>query len=139
MGIVSSFGGLGGYLLDTSAFLRAGQVPDKLGKRARTIIEQPDLPLYLSSISAYEVTNKHRLGKLGGFELLVENYTEVARRLGTIDLPVSLAHTYLAGSMDWQHRDPFDRILVAQAALENLTIITNDAQLQNHPWIETVW
>jgi PIN domain nuclease of toxin-antitoxin system len=93
----------------------------------------------LSSISAYEVTNKYRIGKLDEYEFVVENYTEVARRLGVIELPVSTAHNYLAGSMDWSHRDPFDRILLAQAALENLVIITNDAQIKAHNWVQTVW
>ena len=54
-------------------------------------------------------------------------------------LPLQLAHTHLAGSMEWAHRDPFDRLLVAQASLENLAIITNDAQIQAHPWIDAVW
>jgi PIN domain nuclease of toxin-antitoxin system len=83
---------------------------------------------------------KHNLRKLDvSYTFVVENYTEVARKLGTIDLPVTLAHAYQAGAMEWPHRDPFDRILAAQAALENLVLITDDAALKNHPWVETLW
>ncbi|MDR2587696.1 MAG: type II toxin-antitoxin system VapC family toxin [Coriobacteriales bacterium] len=139
MGTLSFIGDPAGFLLDTSTFLRASRVPEKLGKLASAVIEDPEAKLFLSSISAYEITNKHRLGKLDDYEFVVENYTEIARRLGVIELPVSTAHSYLAGSMDWAHRDPFDRILLAQAALENLAIITDDAQIKAHNWVETVW
>jgi PIN domain nuclease of toxin-antitoxin system len=134
------FGDHRGYLLDTHTFLWAVQDTPRLGRLAHAVLEGLDKPLFLSSISAYEVTNKYRIGKLEPrYEFVVENYTEVARRLGVTELPVSTAHSHLAGSMDWSHRDPFDRILLAQAALENLVIITNDAQIKAHNWVETVW
>jgi PIN domain nuclease of toxin-antitoxin system len=79
------------------------------------------------------------LGKLDAYGFLIANYTEVARRLTVVDLPVTLAHTYQAGSFEWEHRDPFDRVLAAQAALENLVIITDDSKLKAAPWFETVW
>jgi PIN domain nuclease of toxin-antitoxin system len=129
-----------GYLLDTHTFLWAVRNPKRLGKAAHTVLEGPDQHLYLSSFSAYEISQKHRLGKLDpSYGFVVENYTEVASRLGVIDLPVTLAHAYQAGQMDWPHHDPFDRIIAAQAALENLVLITNDTALNSHPWIETVW
>jgi len=129
-----------GYLLDTHAFLWALKNPKRLGELARRIIENADTRLYLSSISAFEIMNKQRVGKLDpSYESVVENYTQYARRLGVDDLPLTLAHTYLAGSMGWEHKDPFDRLIVAQASLENLAIITDDAQIQVHPWIDTIW
>jgi PIN domain nuclease of toxin-antitoxin system len=139
MGTVGLTGNHAGFLLDTSTFLRASRVPEKLGKRALSIIKDFESKLFLSSISAYEITNKYRIGKLDGYGFVAENFAEVARRLGVIELPVSAAHSHLAGSMDWAHRDPFDRILLAQATLENLVIITNDAQIKAHDWATTVW
>ena len=140
MGSLSATEGQNGFLLDTHTFLWAVKRPERLGEKARSIIEDVNATLYLSSISAFETANKSRLGKLdSSYENVVENYTLFEARLGAKDLPLTLAHTYLAGSMDWEHRDPFDRFLVAQASLENLVIITDDEQIRNHPWINTVW
>jgi PIN domain nuclease of toxin-antitoxin system len=128
------------YLLDTHTFLWALKSPSRLGKRARLLIADKSNRLFLSAISAFEVTNKHRFGKLDpSYESVVENYTTYAKRLGAEDLPLSIAHTYLAGQMDWEHRDPFDRFIVAQASLENLTIITDDTYIKKHPWVDTIW
>jgi len=136
----STAGNHKGYLLDTHTFLWALKNPKRLGELARQILENADTCLYLSSISAFEVMNKQRVGKLDPtYESVVENYTQYARRLGVDDLPLTLAHTYLAGNMEWEHKDPFDRLIVAQASLENLAIITDDAQIQAHPWVDTVW
>ncbi|MDR1088286.1 MAG: type II toxin-antitoxin system VapC family toxin [Coriobacteriales bacterium] len=132
-------GGRRDFLLDSCALLWAAKKPSGLGSSARGIIEDPATRLFLSSISAYEVAFKHRLGKLGEYGFIAENYTEVVRKLGTIDLPITLAHAYFAGQMAWPHRDPFDRIIAAQAALENLILITNDTALCHHPQLETVW
>ena len=140
MGALSATDSKRGFLLDTHTFLWSVKRPERLGEKARRIIEDNDSRLYLSSICAYETANKSRLGKLdASYESVVENYTYFANRLGVKDLPLTLAHTYLAGSMEWEHRDPFDRFLVAQASLENLMIITDDEQIRNHPWIDTVW
>jgi PIN domain nuclease of toxin-antitoxin system len=129
-----------GYLMDTHTFLWAAKNPKRLGESARSIIENIDTHLFLSSISAFEIVYKKRIGKLDPtYENVVENYTQYARLLGTNDLPLELAHTYLAGSMEWDHRDPLDRFIVAQASLENLIIITDDLQIQAHPWIDAVW
>jgi len=129
-----------GFLLDTHTFIWALKQPKRLGEQARRVIEDTESRLFLSSISASEITNKHRLGRLDEtYSLVVEAYAEYAKQLGIEDLPVTLAHAYLAGSMDWEHRDPFDRMLVAQASLENLAIITNDSMISSHPWVDVIW
>ncbi|MDR2196708.1 MAG: type II toxin-antitoxin system VapC family toxin [Coriobacteriales bacterium] len=139
MGDVSFLADQRGYLLDTHTFLWAVQEPARLGRLSRQVIESSETTLYLSAISAYEVSYKHRLGKLQDYAFVVENYAEVMRRLSVVDLPIALAHSYQAGTMEWEHRDPFDRLLVAQAALENLTLITDDERIRSHPWVTTVW
>jgi len=129
-----------GYLMDTHTFLWAVKNPRRLGVSALAIIENPDTRLFLSSISAFEVAYKQQTNKLDPtYENVVKNYTQYARLLGAEDLPLALAHTFLAGSMEWDHKDPFDRFIVAQASLENLAIITNDVQIQAHPWVDVIW
>ena len=135
-----AFTGSRRYLLDSHTFLWAVKNPLRLGWTAASIIEDTEAELFLSSISAYEVVYKQRVGKLDAtYQNVVENYVHYAHRLGVKDLPLTLAHTYLAGSMEWQHKDPFDRFLVAQASLENLVIVTNDEMIRAHQWVETVW
>lgn len=128
-----------GFLLDTHTFIWAAQEPEKLGVEARQIVEDPANTLYLSSISAFELTNKYRIGKLPECDYLVSNYTQIARQLGTVDLPITLAHTWFAGQFEWGHRDPFDRILAAQAAMENLILVSNDKAFDSLDYYELAW
>ena len=95
--------------------------------------------VYLSTISAFEISNKYRIGKLPGFEYVASNYTQIAAQLGLLDLPISLAHSWFAGQFEWDHRDPFDRILVAQAAMENLILISNDSAFKTLDYYELLW
>ncbi|MDR2108816.1 MAG: type II toxin-antitoxin system VapC family toxin [Coriobacteriales bacterium] len=139
MGSVSRLSAQRDYLLDTHSFLWAAQDPDRLGRLSREIIESSDTRLYLSAISAYETSYKYRAGKLKDYAFVVENYAEVMRRLSVIDLPVTALHSHQAGIMEWEHRDPFDRLLVAQAAAENLVLITDDEKIRAHPWVATIW
>ena len=114
--------------------------PSRLGNLTRAVLEDHGATLYLSSINAYEATIKQRLGRLdSSYDSVIAIYPKLVKQLGALDLPVSLAHTFLAGSMDWDHPDPFDRLLVAQASLENLVVITDDSLVKGHPWIDTVW
>jgi PIN domain nuclease of toxin-antitoxin system len=140
VGIIDYLGDHSGFLLDTHAFLWACKQPGRLGEQAYEIIEDIGSRLYLSAISAFEASNKHRLGKLDPtYDSIIESYSHFASQLGVEDLPLTIAHTYLAGEMDWQHRDPFDRLLVAQACLENLAIITDDERIKGHPWVDAIW
>ena len=59
--------------------------------------------------------------------------------LDAISLPIYEYNAYLAGKFDWQHRDPFDRLLAAQASVENLTIITNDPAFETLSWVKVLW
>jgi len=128
-----------GYLLDTHTFLWAVREGQELSDNARKAIEDIEAPLFVSVISAYEITNKHRIGKLPGYAYVVENYLDILRRFGAKELNVSTQHAYFAGSFEWAHRDPFDRLLAAQAFTENLTLITNDTAFSSLPWITVLW
>ncbi len=122
-----------GYLLDTHTLLFALYEPFRLSAQAQKAIEDARSTLYVSSASAWEIATKHRLGKLGAPDLDIEplllDYAGQLRRLGAADLPITSAHALLAGSFEAGHKDPFDRILAAQARLENLTLISKDPAL----------
>jgi PIN domain nuclease of toxin-antitoxin system len=132
-------GAVKSYLLDTHTFLWAVQEDDKLSAEAKLVLEDLDSRLYLSAISAFEVSNKYRLGKLPEYEYIVENYGKVAQKLGVMELPITTDHAHFAAKFAWENRDPFDRILAAQASIENLTLITNDAAFEVLPWVNTLW
>ena len=113
-------------LLDTHILLWALTDPEKLSKPAQRAIADGHNELYLSAASAWEVATKYRIGKLPGAQALVRGYSDHVQRLGAIELPVSAHHALAAGQLSWDHRDPFDRMLAAQAMLESLTLVTVD-------------
>ncbi len=117
------------YLLDPHALLFAVARPHRLSPRAAAAIEDPEAELWASSASAWEAATQYRLGKLPHAEPLLLDYYGSLARLGALDLPITSAHALLAGSFEAGHKDPFDRILAAQARLENLTLIRKDPAL----------
>ena len=127
------------YLLDTHVFLWAVQEDEKLSQPARSVIEKPDSPLFLSAISAFEIANKYRIGKLPDYAYVVENYHDIARKLAVTELPVSSSHAFFAAKFEWDPRDPFDRILAAQASIEDSVLITADVVFDTLPWVATLW
>ena len=128
-----------GYLLDTHTFLWAVREGQELSNNARNAIENSEAQLFVSAISVYEITNKYRIDKLPGYSYVVENYIDILSHLGADELLVSSRHAHFAGKFEWSHRDPFDRLLAAQAFIEKLTLIANDAALCSLPWITTLW
>jgi len=128
-----------GYLLDTHTFLWAVRGSSKLSETALNIIEDINTPLYLSAVSAYEIMNKYRIGKLPEFEDIAKNYFDFVKKLNVTSLPISERHAHYAGEFEWEHRDPFDRLFAAQAFIENLTLITNDPAFQALTWVAVVW
>jgi len=131
--------GVVGYLLDTHTFLWSVRECGKLSNKARKVIEDASKPLYVSSASAYEIMNKYRIGKLPGFVYEAEYFFDILHTLGVNELSISMKHAYFAGKIDWVHRDPFDRLLAAQAHLEKLTLVTNDPVFQTFPSIMLLW
>jgi len=128
-----------GYLLDTHTFLWAVRGSDKLSVTAQSIIENVNVNVYLSSVSAYEIMNKHRIGKLAEFDDIASNYLSFVKRLGVTSLPISERHAHFAGEFEWTHRDPFDRLLAAQVFCDNLVLITNDTAFDELSWVKVLW
>ena len=127
------------YLLDTHVVLWALTDPARIGRTAREVIENRSARLVVSAVSAWEIATKHRLGKLPQADVLLGAYSKHLDRLGVIRLPVSEDHALLAGRLDWNHRDPFDRMLAAQAMVESLVIITGDPAFAGCPGVPTLW
>lgn len=127
------------YLLDTHVVLWALTDPARIGRTAREVIENRSARLVVSAVSAWEIATKHRLGKLPQADVLLGAYPKHLDRLGVIRLPVSEDHALLAGRLDWNHRDPFDRMLAAQAMVESLVIITGDPAFAGCPGVPTLW
>ena len=128
-----------GYLLDTHTLLWALCDTQKLSDVALHIIEDVGSPLFVSSVSAYEIMNKHRIGKLPGYSHVAENYLNVLNTFDANELPVNTKHAHYAGAFDWDHRDPFDRLLAAQAFIENMTLISNDSVFSSLPFLSLLW
>ena len=127
------------YLLDTHTLLWTVRDDAKLSVSVKKVMYDKNTPKFVSAVSAYEIMYKYRLGKLPEYEYVAENYFDVLRELGADELPVSMLHAHFAGKFEWAHRDPFDRLLAAQAAADNLTLITNDPAFEELSWITILW
>jgi PIN domain nuclease of toxin-antitoxin system len=120
-------------LLDTHLLLWALGAPSRLPRRARTLID--DAEVYVSAASIWEIGIKAGLGKLRAdpHEVLA-----ALQSAGFIELPVTGTHAALVADLPPVHRDPFDRLLVAQAHAEPMHLLTNDAVLAGYGNIVTV-
>jgi PIN domain nuclease of toxin-antitoxin system len=136
-------------LVDTNGLLFALLSPERLSPRARRVLEDRRSALVWSAASTWEVVVKARLGKLdlGGDVATVLG--EQILRMGMRILPVEQAHSLRLATLpdvDWidasgssrRHADPFDRLLIAQALVEGLPILTSDDQFDRYP-VERVW
>lgn len=118
------------YLLDTHILLWWLFDDPKLDPNSQDIIRNPNHRILVSSASAWEIATKYRTGKLPEAKQLVEEYPQILRQAKFIELAITAAHALRAGSLPISHRDPFDRMLMAQAELENLPILTYDNAFQ---------
>ncbi|ODR02077.1 twitching motility protein PilT [Mycobacterium intermedium] len=103
--------------------------PDRLCDETRAIVQDVRNSVLLSAASSWEISIKYRLGKLALPEPPASYVPDRMRRSGTSPLSIDHAHTLRTADLPDHHRDPFDRILIAQAQLLDLTIITADDQL----------
>jgi PIN domain nuclease of toxin-antitoxin system len=113
-------------LLDTHTLLWALGEPDKLSEVARRAVEDPANARLVSSVSAWEIAIKHRLGRLPGADTILSAFARHLRTLRATELPITCEHAILAGRLPHPHRDPFDRMLAAQAMLEGAVVLSND-------------
>jgi PIN domain nuclease of toxin-antitoxin system len=113
-------------LLDTHALLWWLFATPRLSEKAHGLIADPGNAVLVSSASAWEIATKHRLGKLDSAKVLVQDISGWLERAGFRALPFTVAHAQRAGAWPHPHRDPFDRMLAAQSAIEDLPLVTSD-------------
>ncbi len=126
-------------LLDTHAFVWAVGHPGRLSKIAGTALRSPTNELHVSAATAWEIAIKFRLGKLPEAEALLTQFEATTRQLGATLMPIDSSHAILAGTMAWEHHDPFDRMLAAQALQENLTFVTRDKAFSRLRGLKLLW
>ncbi|QLE42958.1 type II toxin-antitoxin system VapC family toxin [Nostoc sp. C052] len=114
------------YLIDTHILLWWLFDDPKLHTDCRDIIRNPDYRIIVSSASAWEIATKYRMGKLPEAKQLVEQYSQILHQAKFIELAITTDHALRAGSLPIAHRDPFDRMIMAQAEIESLVVITYD-------------
>jgi PIN domain nuclease of toxin-antitoxin system len=125
-------------LLDTHALVWWWTNDPRLPVPARAVIADPDSIVYVSAVSAWEITTKHRVGKWPEVGRLIAEYASLLRRSRFQALPISMEHAHRAGGLPGPHRDPFDRMLIAQGGLEALPIVTADAVFAAYG-AEVIW
>jgi len=115
-------------LLDTHTLLWLVSSPDQVSVTALEAIADPTREVAVSVASAWEIAIKTRLGRLDG-EPLLSAWPDIMAAMSVTELAIEATDAIMAGGLRWNHRDPFDRMIVAQAARRGLTIATRDADI----------
>lgn len=126
------------FLLDTHTVLWCFNASSSLSAKTKRLIEDGGNEILVSAASAWEIATKVRLGKLPTGEELVSDFDRYLARLGFDALPISLQHAVRAGRLAGEHRDPFDRMLIAQAQAEDLPILSNDRIFDSYD-VTRIW
>ena len=122
-----------GYLLDSHALLWWWFEPERLSQAVHGVLTNPSNRILVSTASAWELSLKHHQGKLPELDQTITELPALLQADGFEALPISLAHALRAGGYDQPHRDPFDRMLAAQAELDDLVLLSADRMLASFP------
>lgn len=125
-------------LLDTHAFLWWLDGDKRLVPKARRLLGSEDHQLLVSAASVWEVTTKARIGKLPGALAVAADVPACIAGQGFVPLSISVQHAQLAGALPGPHRDPFDRMLIAQAQTERVAIVSSD-EIFDAYGVQRIW
>lgn len=125
-------------LLDTHALLWWLSEDSKLTTAAYNSIADSEGTVFISAASAWEIATKNRLGRLPEADALVQNVSWYIADQGFIELPITVLDAEQAGRLPEHHRDPFDRILIAQALNRGLALLSNERQFDEYG-INRIW
>ena len=125
-------------LLDTHALIWWLAGDEKLSLRARDAIADEANTVAVSAASAMEVATKHRIGKLPDAALLAQDFEAILAAQGFSELSISVRHARLAGQMGIAHKDPFDRLLIAQALAEDMVLVSNETRFDDSA-VKRLW
>jgi PIN domain nuclease of toxin-antitoxin system len=128
-----------GLLLDTHTLLWYSVSPQRLPDQVLALVRNRDRAIYISAITAWELSIKFRLGKLPQAATLLEHYHLRLAQYGFKDLPFSSVHALKDRELTHSHKDPFDRALVAQALSEQLAVVSADSRIAAFPEVVVVW
>lgn len=115
-------------LLDTHVLIWVFNKDPGLSPRTKEVIRDPGNQVFVSAVTAWEITIKKSLGRLD----TPDDYEEMLERFRFTPLAITQAHALAVGALPSHHRDPFDRLLVAQAKLEKLTLVSRDRRLADY-------
>jgi PIN domain nuclease of toxin-antitoxin system len=124
-------------LLDTHTFMWMDNEPKKLSQRAQYLCKDPENTLLLSVASIWEMQIKSQLEKLQ-LRMPLPDIIREQQENGVEILPIEPAHIFALSSLPNHHKDPFDRLLIAQAMVENATLLTADPLIGQYP-VKTEW
>ena len=125
-------------LLDTHALLWWLFDDPQLSRKARAAIRNLENEVFVSSASAWEISIKYRLGRLPEAAEAAHDLPALLSRARFLSLPISIEHALAAGKLDGHHQDPFDRMLIAQAKLEQMPVVTKDAEFKKYR-VRVIW
>lgn len=125
-------------LLDSHALIWSTVEPHRLSRRAHQFFVTPGNELIVSIVSLWEMTIKMAQGKLAPMGASIEDVVDALHTRGIEILPVRTAHLIRLETLPLHHRDPFDRLLIAQAIEENLAVLTDDTHFRRYP-VKAVW
>lgn len=125
-------------LLDSHVLLWWWFDPERLSQPVQTLLADPATRVLVSAATVWELSLKHHQGTLPELEQAIGDLPGLLQADGFQALPIALAHGLRAGAYSQPHRDPFDRLLAAQAELERLLLLTADPQLSAFP-CRTLW
>jgi PIN domain nuclease of toxin-antitoxin system len=125
-------------LLDTHALIWWLAGDEALSRRAREAIADEANSVAVSAASAMEVATKFRIGKLPDAALLAQEFEAIISDQGFTELAITVHHARLAGDMNISHKDPFDRLLIAQAQAEDMVLVSNEALFDSFA-VQRVW
>jgi PIN domain nuclease of toxin-antitoxin system len=126
------------YLLDTTIFIWLLKEPEKLNQRALDLLEDGNQNVFLSSVTSWEVVIKFAIGRLTLPKKPEELLSEIFTNFAFQPLSITHAHSLAVGELVFHHRDPFDRMLIAQARSENLVLLTADSMFEKYP-VDILW
>ena len=125
-------------LLDTRALIWWLAGDDALSARARSAIGDEGNSVAVSAASAMEISTKFRIGKLPDAALLAHDFEAIIAEQGFAELAISVRHARIAGEMNIAHKDPFDRLLIAQARVEDMALVSNETLFDGFA-VQRIW
>ena len=126
------------YLLDTHVFLWMAAEPDRLSSDARKNILDPENLLYVSIVSLWEMQIKHQMGKLALDVSITDIWEQFQEENDLILLNLCVSHIWKLGQLCDYHKDPFDRLLIAQAQCEDMALISADNAITHYD-VRVAW